>query len=118
MLATDRADAAALPRDLLVAGPAQPTLELARTVAGEDEMGVTIDEAGRDPASLGVVNRRTVECRQIATLADPDDPALGHGDGAIVDRAVGLAALGHRSEAGILPDLGPVWHRGRSDCQS
>ena len=49
-----RDDAAARPGDLLIGRAGQPQLELVRAVAGIDEMGVAIDQAGRDPAALAV----------------------------------------------------------------
>ena len=47
-----RDDAAAGARDLLVGRAGEPQLELVRAVARIDEMGVAIDQAGRDPAAV------------------------------------------------------------------
>ena len=49
-----RDDAAAGARDLLVARAVQAQLELVGAVAGVDEVGVAVDQAGRDPAALAV----------------------------------------------------------------
>ena len=46
--------------DLLIARAVQPLLELAGAVAGEDEMGVAIDQARRDP---GAVQRLDLRAR-------------------------------------------------------
>ena len=45
-------DAAARPRDLLVGGAGKAQLEFVRPISGIDEVGVAIDQAGRDPASV------------------------------------------------------------------
>src|SRR5215471_7531298 len=46
-----RADPSARPRDLLIARSLKPQFELARPIAGVDQMGMAIDETGRQPAS-------------------------------------------------------------------
>ena len=48
------ADAAAGPGQLLVAGPVQPPLELLGAVAGVDQVGVAVDQAGGEQPPLGV----------------------------------------------------------------
>src|SRR5258705_7115169 len=47
-----RDDAAAGARDLLVGGAGEPQLELVRAVAGIDQMGMAIDQPGRDPTAV------------------------------------------------------------------
>src|SRR3954465_14538137 len=49
-------DTAARPRDIGVALAGEPALELVGAVAGEDEMGVAVDQSRRDPAA-GAVDR-------------------------------------------------------------
>src|SRR5262249_9647445 len=47
-------DAAALPGDVAVGDALQPLLELAPALAGEDQMGVAVDESGRHPAATAI----------------------------------------------------------------
>src|SRR5207253_10534851 len=48
-------DAATGARDLLVARSGQARLELARAVAGPDQVRVAVDESGRDEGALRIV---------------------------------------------------------------
>ena len=45
-------DAAARPRDVLVGGAGKAQFEFVRPVSGIDQVGVAIDQAGRDPAAV------------------------------------------------------------------
>jgi hypothetical protein len=105
-----RADAAAGACDLLIACPLQPELELARPVAGIDEMGMAIDQARRQPGAgqimdmAGELFRRS---RQVRPRTDPGDAPFGGGDGAIFDRAIGRAARCHGGEPAVHPEIVP-----------
>ena len=106
-----RDDAAAGSRDLLVARAVEPHLELARAAAAEDEMGVAVDQAGRDPAPARVVHRareRVRVARKVRRLAEPCDTPVLDRDGGIADRAVGLAARHHRRQVGADPEPVPL----------
>ena len=64
-------DAAALPRDLLVARALAPPLELRVAVAGVNEVRVAVDEAGRDERAPEVDLARGVASRQVRVGARP-----------------------------------------------
>ena len=103
---TDRDDAAAGPGDLLVGRAGQPHLEFVGAVAGIDEMGVAVDQAGRDPAAfaidgLGALRER---CRQLGLRAGIDDPPVARGDRAVLDDAEARRALGQGRQARIAPE--------------
>src|SRR6185295_9945237 len=49
-----RYDTAARPRDLFVTCALQPKLELVGTVSAENQMGMTIDQSGRDPPPAAI----------------------------------------------------------------
>ena len=72
-----RDDAAAGPRDLLVGRAGKPHLELVGAVAGMDQMGVAVDQAGRDPAALAVDDLGAAAGRrQVRFRTGIDDPAV------------------------------------------
>ena len=91
-----RDDAAAGPRHLFVGGAGQPHLELVGAVAGMDEMGVAVDQAGRDPAAVAVddLGAGGSGRGKLGFRAGIDDPAAARGDRAVLDDA----------EAGLLPE--------------
>jgi Asp/Glu/hydantoin racemase len=64
-----RDDAAAGARDLVVACAGQPELELVRPIAAIDDVGVAIDQARRDPATLAVDSLGGVETRRVGRRA-------------------------------------------------
>ena len=68
-----RADAAAGARDVLVARALQAQLELARALAAVDQVGVAVDQAGRDQRAAEVVLGvdASAPARQVGVGADP-----------------------------------------------
>ena len=60
-----RGDAAPLPRDLRIGHAGQAAFVLARAVAAEHQMGVAVDQAGRDPAAVQPVNLCSPMVRQL-----------------------------------------------------
>ncbi|MGY4430125.1 hypothetical protein ACVWWO_002602 [Bradyrhizobium sp. F1.13.1] len=100
-----RDDTAAGARDLLVARALQAQLEFMGAVAAIDQMGVTIDETGRDPAPsaidpFGCIGIR----RKISLRTCIDDMAGARGDHAMLDLTK-IGAVGpHRGEPGVMPD--------------
>ena len=98
-------NAAAGAGDLLVACPGDAHLEFLRAIAAEDEMGVAVDEPGRDPAALQIVRFLGVEPgRQIACFAHPDDAAAGLRDGAALDDSEAGPILRHGHQPGVDPE--------------
>ena len=101
-------------RDLLVAGPLEAHLELARPVAAMHEMGVTVDESRRDEAAFAgrrdpPVGARSLRMRARSTAMRPSFKQHR----AIVDQPVfGIAGRDHGRD----PSAGQekVRHRQRS----
>ena len=75
-------DAAAGARDLLVAGAVEPQRELMRALAAVDEVGVAVDQPGRDQRARTVVARpaRQQFGRQTIRRAGVDDVPALNGD--------------------------------------
>ena len=81
-----RQDTAAGPRDLLVGGAPKPHLELVGAMAAEDEVGMTIDEAGRHEAAAAVDHQIGIAPgRQVAIRTHEGDPSVARRDGAVLD---------------------------------
>src|SRR5205085_6011383 len=80
-------DAAARPRDLFIARAFQPLLEFAGTIAAEDEMGVAVDQARRNPGAVQRLDALRLEAGELGPPADADDPPVLDADCAIFDRA-------------------------------
>ena len=59
--------------------------------AAEDEMGVAVDQAGRDPGAAERDDFLRAEAGELGALADADDLAVGDADRAIVDQAERIA---------------------------
>jgi hypothetical protein len=98
-------DAAAGAGDLLVGRAFQAKLEFVRAVAAVNEVGVTVDEARRDPAALAIDPLPRVKTRrQFGCLSRKGDPPVNGGDGAALDGTEAVAAFGQREEAGIVPE--------------
>src|SRR5262249_37403647 len=100
-----RNDAAAGARDLLITRALETELELMRTVAAIDEMGVTVDEAGRNPASLAIdpIDRVGID-REIRLRARINDMTIARGDQTALDLAE-IGTIGPQGcEPGIVPD--------------
>lgn len=102
-----RDDAAARPRQLLVGGAGQAQLELVRPVAAMDDVGVAIDQAGRDPAAGAVHDLGRRESGRLGLRAGIDDVAAATGDQAPVDEAEAARSCprpGHGDQACVLPE--------------
>ena len=97
-----RDDAAAGARQLLVGGARQAQLELVRAVAAVDDVGVAVDQAGRDPAAVAVDHVGRGEGGGLRFRAGIDDGAVARGDQPLLDDAEAIAR--HRREARALPD--------------
>ena len=83
-------DAAAGSGDLLVSGSGDALLELGGAIAGEDEMGVGVDEAGGYGAASGVDDvgdRRGCRSDQIGVGARGGDAAVFYEQGGVFDEA-------------------------------
>src|SRR5213079_3161597 len=78
----DRRDnAAPRTRDLFVACSLQPQLELVGAVSAEDQMGMTIDQSGRDPPPAAIDPFGGIGVRwKVGTVACEDDAAIPRGD--------------------------------------
>ncbi len=74
-------------------------------IAGVNQVGVTVDEARRDPASLAIddLERIQVRRRALGGTRVRDEPVAA-GDETVVDDSEAIAAGRHRGEAGISPD--------------
>src|SRR5262249_47766130 len=98
-------DAAAAAGDFLVRHAFQPLLELLRAVAGVHQVGVAIDEAGRDPAAFAIdALERLDRCGRGIGRAGVDDESVAGGDHAVLDDSESAFTGCHRREAGIPPD--------------
>jgi hypothetical protein len=74
-----------------------------RPVASEDEMGVAIDEAGGDPATLAVDPLGRIPTgREILRRSGKGDPTILGGNGSALDDAE--TVTGQSSKASIEPD--------------
>ena len=51
-------------------------------------MGVTVDQAGREPAARAVDHLAGIVLRQVGGSAEPGDPAVPDRERAVLDRAV------------------------------
>ena len=80
-------DAAAGASDLFITRAAQPHLEFARAVSGVDEVGMAIDQAGRDPATFAGDGLFRVPQRgwQVGLLACEHDPSIANRERAPVE---------------------------------
>ncbi len=100
-----RDDAAAGARDLLIARALQAKLELMRAIAAEHEMGVAIDQAGRDPAAAAIDPLDGVRVhRKIRLRTRINDAAVARRDQPALDLAEIGAVAAHRGEPGVVPD--------------
>ena len=98
-----RDDAAAGSRHLLIARARKAQLEFMGAVAGINEMGVAIDEPGRDPAPFAIRALDGLESGGARRRARIDDAALAFGDEAVLDRAEARFVGTKRRETGIVP---------------
>ena len=93
------------PRDLLVGRAGETRLEFRRAVAGVDEMGMAVDQAGRDPAALAVDRPGVVRRRGRVRFGTCENDAAAAGDdrAALDDAEAGRAPHDGR-EPGVPPD--------------
>src|SRR5512135_987491 len=59
--------------------------------SAKDEVGMAIDEAGRDPGAAESVDLPRPKTRKLRSLADADDPPIGNPDRAILDQPERIA---------------------------
>jgi hypothetical protein len=71
-------------------------------VAGEDEMGMRVDQARRDPAARAILNNLSVEVRSLGGGPGVDDPAIQGSDDSV--RHLAEAGTREGGEAGVAPD--------------
>src|SRR5690606_5071751 len=97
--------------DLLIAGALKAHLELARAVAGIDEMRVAVDQSGRYPAAAEVVHLSGQPLRRVRQIRHRSDPGEAAADDAqrpaVLDGAIGGAAGPHGGEPSVDPEAGP-----------
>ena len=99
-------------RNLLIARAAQPHFELARPIAGMDEMGVTINQPRRDPSAFAA--DRLGACMQIRRhvgfRTSVNDAPAPRRNGAVLDNSEARQTRGERREARARPDASDgVW---------
>jgi hypothetical protein len=100
-----RHDAAAGARDLRIIDTGEALLELVRPVAAVDEMGVTIDQARRDPASLAIDPLGAVPAgRQIGIRAGEGNAPVPRGNRAPRHDVETGVVRPHRDETRVVPD--------------
>ena len=120
---------AALGCDCRLGGALEAHLEIAAAIAGEDNVGVAIDQARRDPAALRRVDRVRDPLRMVGESGlrtHPGNAATPDADRPTLDRAVWHPAR-HRGEVRIDPDrvqhgaritFGSEWrYRPRARCE-
>ncbi len=109
-----RENAAAGARNLLIGRAFEAHLELAGAVSPIDEMGMAIDEAGRDPAALTIHNAsgaRANRERQLRLGARKNDSALPRRERALFDHAEARRVRRKGRETGVQPDrIDPLIH--------
>ena len=87
-----RDDAAAGARDFFVAGSGETLLELVGAIAAVNQMGMTVDQARRDPAAGAIDPLPGIEAGgRIRGRAGIDDAAVAGGDQAVIDQTETLA---------------------------
>src|SRR5262249_23488141 len=102
-------DAAARGGDLLVGGAGDAARELLLPRAGEEEVGVGVDEAGHADPAPGVQPAAVLEepdrPARLGRPSDPDGPPVERGQGAALDHAErALAEVGLEGEELTGPD--------------
>ena len=70
-------DAAALVRDLFIGNPAQPLRILGGAGAGKDQVGMAIDQPGRDPGTAQVMDRVAYAAQGLRADPAPARPRSG-----------------------------------------
>ena len=108
-----RDDAAAGARDLFVARAGQTLLEFVGAIAAIDQMGMTVDQARRDPAAVAIDPLPRVERgRRVRGGAGIDDAAVAGGDQAVIDQTEALARRRKRCKTAPVPDAVDEGHDG------
>ncbi len=91
-------NAAARASDVLVARAIEPHFEFAGAISAEHEMGVAIDETGRDNAAFAVDDFRATEAgRQVVVRPGKGDPPARDDHGAALDQPHALPGHGHET---------------------
>ena len=91
-----RLNTAAGARDVRIGRAVQPLLEFVRTIAGIDEMRVTIDQAGRCPSAVARhTARRRGAAGNLGRRPDPRNPIAANADGGIANRGI-TGRVAHR----------------------
>src|SRR5690606_18348157 len=70
-----------------------------------------LDQSRRDPAPAQTVGFHSLVHRQVRAWSDPGDAPVLDQDGGVLDRAIGLAALGHRGDVAVGDQQVGVDHR-------
>ncbi len=110
-LAHGRQDTASGARNVFVSGAIEPQLKFMGAIAGEDEMGMRIDQAGTDPAPVAI-GRRSSQRRRVSGRTGIDDAAVFRRHDTIVDKP---ESIQHGHQAGVLPDM--ITSHEPPDCQ-
>ena len=82
------------PGDRLVGRAAQPLFELGRSIAAEDQMGMAVDQAGRDPAPVEPLRPAGRDSRQVRPMSDPDDASVRRRHSGVLDHPMAPLAFG------------------------
>ncbi len=98
------ADPAAGTGDLLIARPFQTQLELTGTVAGMNQMRVTVDQARRDPAALAIGDVAFAGKRRVTGRPGIEDATILRDKRAIFHDAKSRQTRSHRGQSCVLPD--------------
>ena len=81
-------NAAAFAGDLFISGAGEPELEFVRPIAAIDEVGVAIDQGGRDPAAFAIDDALSAVApcgRKLVLRAGEDNSSFARGDRAGFD---------------------------------
>src|SRR5205085_910668 len=82
-----RKNAATGAGDFLVACAVEPHLEFAGTIASENQMRMTVDQARRDPAAVAIDLRRRIETGRFACWPGKRNLRISGRNDALVDHA-------------------------------
>ena len=103
-------NAAAGARDFLVTGAVQTQVEFVGAIAAEHEMGVAVDQTGRDQGAVErfhFVGQRHGRVRQLVHPPQPGDAPVLHGDCRLFDQAV-RRVVGERCQGGVQQQAVPA----------
>ncbi len=101
-----RKNSAAFAGDLLIGGARESQLEFVRPIAPVDEVGVAIDEGGRDPAAFAIDDPRRGARggRKLILRANEDDSSVARGDRAGFDDPQPRAPFDQGRKTGVEPN--------------